>query len=478
MPLNVVHVAAECAPWAATGGLAEVVAALPDALCDLRPAGHDAMTSSVVIPGYSRALQGLQAAGEMPERIGDLLHLHLDGRTFSFAAFVVRREGADLWLLACMDLFDRPGLYDDGTRGYADNPLRFAAFCHAARLLVLRGDLGAVDVVHCHDWHAAILPVLLAVVGGPPSVLTIHNLGYQGGCDASWMPRIGLPEHVFSVDGLEFHGRLNFLKGGIVHCDALTTVSPSYAHEIMTPRHGVHLDGLLRHVRHKLTGILNGIGANWDPALDDTLPARFSADDVAGKDACREALCARFGLQPRATEPVFAVVSRLAWQKGLDLVADVAPGLVNRGVVAILGSGEPDLQDRFAHLARAFPGRVGLYLGYDAPMSRLVFAGADVMLMPSRYEPCGLAQLQAMRYGALPVVHATGGLRDSVHHGVDGFAFEVCDGAGLWWACGQAAKAFAQPDRWQAMQQRAMRTDHSWARSASKYAQVYASVSS
>ena len=469
--MNVVHVASECAPWAATGGLAEVVAALPDALLEVE--GGVVSRCSVVIPGYKRAVDGLVAAGHQPERVGDLLHLHLDGRTVSFAAFVVAMPGADLWLLTNIELFDRDGLYGDDTGSYGDNALRFVAFCHAARSLILRGDLGSVDLVHCHDWHAAALPVLNKVVGGPPTVLTIHNLGYQGVFDRSWLSRIGLPMDLFTVDGLEFHGRLNLLKGGVQCCDALTTVSPKYAEEILTEKHGAHLDGVLRHHSGKLRGILNGIGSNWDPQTDDALPANYSADDLAGKAACRDKLCAQLGLQPQNGELVFGIVSRLAWQKGLDLVADIAPGLASRGVLAVVGSGDPTLEQRFRQLQQRLPGRVGIYVGYSPPMARLLFAGSDALLMPSRYEPCGLAQLQAMRYGALPIVHATGGLADSVAHGHTGFAFEVCDGAGLSWGCTEALAAHAEPDRWAWMQQNAMRADFTWRRSAGQHVQIY-----
>lgn len=469
--MNIVHVAAECAPWAATGGLAEVVAALPDTL-----ESTENVSCSVILPGYKRAMDALIKAGEQPERVGDLFHLHLDGRSIAFAAFVVRREGADLWLLTNIELFDRPGLYGDDKSGYGDNALRFAAFCHAARLLILRGDLGDVDLVHCHDWHAAVLNVLLHIVGGPPSVLTIHNLGYQGGFEASWLARIGLPLSLMALDGLEFHGRINLLKGGILAADAITTVSPTYADQILTPAHGVHLDGLLQSQRHKLVGILNGIGDSWDPEIDPVLPAQFSADDLGGKARCRAALCEALGLRPADDEPVFGIVSRLAWQKGLDVLADVAPGLASRGVLAIVGSGEPELQGRYLRLQGQFPGRIGIFVGYSVPMARLLFAGIDALVMPSRYEPCGLAQMQAMRYGALPIVHKTGGLADSVQHGRNGFSFEVLDGAGLSWGCLEALKAWGNRSRWLAMQQAAMATDFSWNVSAGRYLSVYRQV--
>ncbi len=485
---NVVHVASECAPWAASGGLAEVVAALPRAQSggdigtriepkiEGRVEGRVGGRASVVIPGYVDALHKLEAAGKSPERVGDLLTIHLDNRELQFAAFHVDDDGLDLWLLACAELFDRPGLYGDSHGSYGDNALRFAAFCHAARLLVLRGDLGDVDVVHCHDWHAALVPVIVGVAGGPKTVLTIHNLGYQGTFDKAWLPRIGLPWRLFRLEGLEFHDRINYLKGGINFCDALTTVSPTYAREILTSTHGAHLDGLLRHHAGKLTGILNGIGDAWRPEVDDAIAAKFAATDLTGKKTCRDALCARFGVKPRAGEPVFGIVSRLAWQKGLDLVADIAPLLAKKSVVLLLGSGEPGLEHRFEALAAALPDRIGVHIGYDAAMSRTLFAGCDAMLMPSRYEPCGLAQMQAMRYGTLPVVHATGGLRDSVIHGEDGFVFEVGDAQGLLWACGEALDAYQMAGKWSAMQQAAMTRDFTWTASAARYANVYGSV--
>ena len=319
-------------------------------------------------------------------------------------------------------------------------------------------------------------------------MFTIHNLAFQGVLDKAWLPRLGLPWQLFHSDGVEFWDRLNLLKGGIVFADALTTVSPTYASEILGPAAGEHLDGLLRSHAGKLEGILNGIDSQaWSPETDHHIAATYSAADPSGKADCRAALLAEVGLEANAQQPVFGVVARFAWQKGLDLVAECVPSLIHHDArLVILGSGDPGLERRFSALAHHHRAHVAVRLGFDVGLAHRIEAGADAFLMSSRYEPCGLNQMFSMAYGTLPVVHNVGGLRDTVvpatsatlaDGSATGFVFEHPDAIGLRWAMETAISMFRdRPSQWRQLMENGMRRDWSWAASAQRYANLYERV--
>ena len=483
--MRVAHVASELAPWCGTGGLGEVMASLPATQARL---GADV---AVFCPYYRQARRTLAERGRALATEG-VVSAELDGRTLDGRVLELpSEEGPRILFLDCPELFDREQPYDgpDG-RLQLDTPLRFGWFAAAVLKVASRVLGGRPDVIHAHDWQAALLPLLQKTRPDlcPPevaSVITIHNLSYQGIVDKQWLDRLGLPWHLFHMDSLEFWDRLNLLKGGIAVADTTTTVSPRYAREITTLPFGCGLHDFLRQVPERLVGVLNGLDlAAWDPATDDAIAARYSAADPEGKAACRQALLAEVGLDATDDEPLVAVVSRFDRHKGLDLVADLVPGLADLGVrMVVLGSGEPTLEQRFRLLGERFGDRLVVRLGWDPALARRIFAGADVFAMPSRMEPCGLAQMQAMRYGAVPVVHATGGLADTVQDPGDealargegrGFRFDWADLVGLRWALGRAARMFREdPGGWRRVMRSGMTADFSWERSAARYLELY-----
>ncbi|RME85664.1 MAG: glycogen synthase, partial [Zetaproteobacteria bacterium] len=452
----VVHVGSEAVPFAKTGGLADVLGALPRAQAEL------GARTIVITPLYRKETIKAFSA----ERLGALVPIVVDGQSFTAQVWCAALDagascaqpwrawrrgelGAAAWLVDVPALFQREGLYGPPGGAYADNPLRFTLFVRAAIEAVARF-VPETSVLHVHDWQAALLPLLLRRqyahyprLARLPVVLTIHNLAYQGVFEASWRLRLGLPEEDFHPDGYEFYGQINFLKAGILASDRVTTVSPTYAREILTPGFGCGLDGFLRRHAEKLSGILNGLDTRlWDPATDPQLPVRYRATSLAGKGRVRAALLRRLGLKIGRASPLFGMVSRLVEQKGVDLVADCIPRWVARGWgIAVLGSGDPVLARMLKRLAAAHPEAVAFIEGYDEALARWIYAGADLFLMPSRFEPCGLAQMIAMRYGTPPVVRATGGLKDTV---VDadadpdrgtGFAFDEATPQALDAAC-------------------------------------------
>jgi starch synthase len=405
----------------------------------------------------------------------------------------LRRPGlADHWFLDCPDLFDREGLYGPGGGvEYGDNHVRFAALCqaaveHGAELLG-----GEVDVLHGHDWQAGLVPVLLRrdpARARTAAVFTIHNLAYRGLSPAWALADLGLPAADFTMDRLEYFGQLSLLKGGLLDADVVTTVSPSYAAEILEPIAGEGLDGVLRGPVRRLVGIVNGIDQDaWDPARDPAIAAPYSAADPAGKAACRRALAAEHGLALGERTVIAALVSRFAEQKGVDLIAELVPELYAMDVrLVVLGAGDAALEDRFRYLGRVFREHVHVHVGFDVARARRIYAGADVFLMPSRFEPCGISQLYAMRYGTIPLVHAVGGLRDTVTDPGDeglaagegtGIRFAFADLIGLRWALGRALALYRdRPAGWQRLLRAAMRRDSSWAPSARAYRALYDEV--
>jgi starch synthase len=486
--MRVLFAGSEIMPWSRTGGLAEVTASLPRALAGL--AAAEGLEVCVVTPLYRETRRALEAAGR---RLLDLdleVRLPMGWRIVQGRFFELEGEKEHLRtvFLEQPEYFDREGIYcDRHFHDFGDNPQRFAFFSRALAQAGARLMGGAVDVMHLNDWQTALVPVFLDRLGGsrPRTVLTIHNLGYQGVFAKAEIESIGLDWGYFTFTRLEFWDRLCFMKGGIAFADAITTVSPSYAREILGPAQGFGLDGFLRDHSRKLSGILNGIDTEvWSPSRDPLIAARYSVDDLRGKARCRQALIEETGLRPRAGEPILAVVSRFAWQKGVDLVADLVPELELMGAcLVVLGDGDPILEGRLRRLAAEHPGRLWVHHAFDNALAHRIEAGADIFLMPSRYEPCGLNQMYSMAYGTVPVVHAVGGLADTVveasEHNIDdgtatGFGFANAGVEELRWALGRAVWTWREHrSTWQRIVRSAMSRDFSWTLSARRYVDLY-----
>ena len=473
--LRVLSVTSELFPLVKTGGLADVAGALPAALArhavDMRP----------IVPGYPAVLAALRDAvvvHAVPDLHGGPVRV-LTGTAAGMALFCVHAP----------HLYDRPGTpygQPDGT-DFPDNAQRFAALSRMAADIGLGAVPGFVpDVVHAHDWQAGLAPAYLYYAGEarPRTVMTVHNLAFQGRFDSSLFGALGLPQRAYAIDGVEFYGGIGLLKAGLQLADAVTTVSPTYAAEITTPEGGMGLDGLLRARGAALSGILNGIDtAVWDPAHDPALAAPFGVHGLRRRPLNKAALQARLGLDPVPGALLFGVVSRLTRQKGMDLLLDALPALLAMGAqLAVLGTGEADLQRGFAAAGAAHPGRVRLLAGFDEGLAHLIQAGSDALLVPSRFEPCGLTQLCALRYGAIPVVARVGGLTDTVVDAnpagvaagvATGLQFMPVTSAGLAEAMARTARLYQAPKVWATMQRNAMRASVGWDSPAAEYAALY-----
>jgi starch synthase len=389
-------------------------------------------------------------------------------------------RGARYFLVECDPLFGRRGIYFDENGDFPDNHVRFAVLNKAA-LAVARW-VFRPQLLHCHDWQGSLAAIYLKSVFaadptflGVKTVLTIHNLGYQGVFPARALPEMGLDASVFHVNGVEFYGNVNLLKGGILYSDALTTVSKAYAREIQTPEYGCGLEGVLAARSGVLTGILNGADySEWNPKTDPHLPAHYSAEKLEGKAVCKQALLEELGLpEQNRNRPLVAMVSRLVSQKGFDLVEEAAADLLSCDIcLAVLGVGESRYEEFFRALAASHPERVAVRIAYDNPLAHRMEAGADLFLMPSRYEPCGLNQIYSLRYGTVPVVRATGGLDDTVDEQT-GFKFREYSAPAMMAALKEAIAAYRNPQRWRALQRAGMARDFSWGRSAAEYLALY-----
>lgn len=474
---RLLSVASECAPLVKTGGLADVVGALPGAL---DPLGWH---TRVLMPAYPGML----------DRIGPSRRLWREDDLFGGSATLRSGSfgGLKLLLLDAPHLFDRPGgPYAVDGHDHPDNHVRFAALSWAGARVAIEGtsDRWRPDAVHAHDWQAGLVPSYLKYAGSRvPSIMTIHNIAFQGLCGADQLDRLRLPTWDFHADSLEYHGLLSTLKAGMLHASLLTTVSPGYAEELTQPEFGFGLEGVVaaRRDRGELQGIINGIDTSvWDPAHDPhTVP--YSADRPRRKAANRSALLEEFSL-PEPEGPLAVVVTRLTHQKGVDLLLDALPAFVERGgAVVILGSGDAGYELGLGDLASRFPHAVGVRLGYDEALSHRMYAGGDLVLVPSRFEPCGLTQLYGLRYGAIPLVAATGGLRDTVVDATPrnlaggtatGFTFGdasqggVIDAGGLGFALGRAIDLYRDRAAWERLRARAMRSPVGWGDSAARYA--------
>lgn len=486
--MRVALLAAEAAPYARTGGVGDVVGALPLALA------REGLEVAVFLPLYRGMAQHFASA---PALAPFAVRMHDGMEQASVLRAPSTPPGVAVYAIRADRYFDRPYLYGEPIGAYADNARRFAFFCRAA-IAAIDGLALAPDVLHCHDWPTALVPAFLrgGMVEGDPAaraaervgrsaiVLTVHNLGEQGVFPASDFAATGLPRSRFAPDGVEHDGRVNLLKGGIRFADHVTTVSPSYAREIRSPGHGAGLEGVLAGRAGAVTGILNGIDdATWNPADDRHLAARYDASDLAGKETCKRALLAELGLEGGLEPPLAAVVSRLVAQKGFDILLPSLPRLLDRGVrVVVLGDGDPRITQGLREVVARYPGRIVFRTEADDALLHRVFAGADLLLMPSRSEPCGLNQMTALRYGTVPVVRATGGLIDTVldvaaaPQQATGFWFEDHTSWALEDAVERAVLTYGAPEAWHALMARGMAKDFSWSHSAARWARLYRRV--
>ncbi len=460
-------VSSEAAPYAKTGGLADVVGALPAALQQL---GHEV---AVLIPRYAGTV------GRSPRQVTEPFDVQLGPYAWRPSVYTTA-EDSPFFFLDLPEFYARDGIYGDRRGDFGDNDLRFGMLSLAVFEFARRAF--RPDIIHCHDWQAGLTPCYLKtwLTQDPSfyktkSIETIHNLGYLGYFGRGSLERVGLPPWLFRTDLVEFHGGISLLKAGLVYADAITTVSPRYAQEIQTPEHGYGLEGLLRARSQDLIGILNGVDySKWNPETDTAIPANYSAADLSGKAICKRELLREFGLEHAPMDrPLVGIVSRLTGQKGADLILDAAPALFREDLyMVVLGSGEPSFEQMFRQIRDAFPDRVGLRLGYDDGLAHRIEAGSDMFLMPSRYEPCGLNQIYSLRYGTVPVVRATGGLDDTID-GETGFKFWEYSGYALLLAMQAALRAWTDRERWTRMMRTGMGRDFSWMASAVQYSTVY-----
>jgi len=472
--MKILFVASEGLPYSKTGGLADVVEALPKAL---RAIGHDV---AVLLPRYHANESQSTLISSVTVGLGDTVR-------FPAIAEAAPVDGVRYFFVDDPPFFDRPELYGDSSGDYPDNAERFAEFSRVAVEFMKR--VWLPDVVHCHDWQTALVPVLLRTqhaqdraVRSLPVVFTIHNIAYQGVFDASVLPRLGLPDTLFSVEALEFFGKVNFLKGGLIYADYLTTVSRRYAKEIQTAEYGNGLEGVIRSRGDRLVGILNGADYDaWNPETDKLIAHDYSAEHLSGKKACKKDLLAAFHLpEGDAARPVVGIVSRFADQKGFDLIAEIADELMKENLaLVVLGTGQAEYERFFKQLGEKYPERVGAKIGYDNNLAHKIEAGADMFLMPSRYEPCGLNQIYSLRYGTVPIVRATGGLDDTIQNFVPqtqqgtGFKFEEYSGQALLQCVRIALATYGDSKAWRALQANGMAKDFSWKASAASYVTLY-----
>jgi starch synthase len=477
--MHIVFAASECAPWAKTGGLADVVSALPRTLAKL---GH---RTSIFLPYYR------QVAKAVPNPAVVLPSVTIPFPSYNRFVRILDgglAEGVQTYFVDCAELFDRENFYGTPSGGYPDNAERFGLFSRA--VIEASKIIGVPDVFHVHDWQAAMVAIMLRsiyffdpVLRPVPVVLTIHNAGYQGWFPPQTMEKLLLPWDMFTFDKLEHYDTVDFLKGGIVYADAITTVSRKYAEEIQTPEFGNGLDGVLRQRSGDLFGIVNGIDSEeWNPATDPHIAAHYTAENLTGKKECRRDLLHAYGLEGISDETaIIGVVSRFATQKGIDFIVDIMDRLVQEDMVLVmLGEGEEYYERLLVEMASRHPDKVRVQVKFDDVMAHKIEAGADIFLMPSRYEPGGLGQIHSLKYGTVPVVRATGGLDDTIEEqpngGGNGFKFWGYSSSALFDALQRALGTFRNKEEWRQMMKRGMAQDFSWEKPASEYVRVYERV--
>jgi len=475
--MKILFVASEVAPFAKTGGLADVTGSLPQ---ELKRQGHDVR---IIMPFYKTVAKGdflirkIRKSVEVP--LGGTLHKGLLRHTLL--------ADIPVYLLENKELFNRDYIYGSPDEDYPDNPRRFAFFCRGVLELLRRMDYRP-DVIHCHDWQTALIPLLLKheyardpFFADMAAIFTIHNLAYQGLFPAASLDEMGLDSSYLDIGKVEFYGKVNLMKGGILAADLINTVSESYCEEILTDEQGCGLDGVLLTRRDALSGILNGIDySGWDPATDREIFRNYSASAPAGKAADKKALQKLLGLEQDAQIPLVGMVSRMIAQKGFDLIEPLLPDFAAGELqLVVVGSGEAKFVKMFDDIRARGAGNIALHDGFDAALARKVYAGSDIFLMPSHFEPCGLGQMIALRYGAVPVVRKTGGLKDSVvdekdnGREPDGFTFVEYTPAALWKALTRALQAYRNKEGWKKIMRRGMNCDFSWKQSAAKYEGLY-----
>jgi len=475
--MKILFVSPEGLPFSKTGGLADVVEGLPKALVEL---GHEV---AVVLPRYRGTKPSKVLVPSFTIPLGDRMRFPAvaDGTVVS---------GVRYFFIDDPEFFDREKLYGTEAGDYPDNGERFAEFSRAA--IEVAKHVWRPEVIHCHDWQTGLVPVVLraqheadAILRVVPVILTVHNMGYHGLFPRDILSRVSLPASLFHMEALEFYGKVNYLKGGLMFADYLTTVSRRYAQEIQTPEYGHGLDGVVRARGSRVVGILNGVDYSaWSPETDKLIAANYSAKDLSGKRACKKDLLERFGLPTESLDrPVIGIVSRFAAQKGFDLIAEVAEELLAEDLFIIaLGTGDAEYEQLFRSLAERFPGKLAVRVAYDNTLAHKIEAGADMFLMPSRYEPCGLNQIYSLAYGTVPVVRATGGLDDTIQHFTPakgqgtGFKFTEYSGAALLACVREALRVFQNQKAWQKLQLNGMGKDFSWKASAAEYAKLYATA--
>ncbi|MCK4670927.1 MAG: glycogen synthase GlgA [Candidatus Aegiribacteria sp.] len=464
--MKILFVTAEAYPFASTGGLAGVTGSLPVALERI---GH---TVSLIMPFY-RDIKNL----DNYDWIGDQF-LTSAGEKFGLAQTVLPGSNVSVYLISKDEYFDRPGIYGpDDASAYQDNAGRFSFFSRA--IASFQENLKETpDILHCHDWQTGLVPAYIRSFRKPAVVFTVHNMRYQGNYPPEEFSFTFLPWSLFTIDGLEYFGTFSFLKSGIVFSDQITTVSTSYAKEIQTPAFGESMDGIFRKRSGSLTGILNGIDYEiWNPSTDPAIEASYSANAIGPRKICRNELIRQHNLERNPDGMIVGIVSRLTEQKGLDLLFPIVGKLIQEGLnFVILGTGEKRYMEKFKELSKKNPGRISVTLDYDEEMARSIFAGCDLFIMPSRFEPCGLAQMMAMRYGAVPLVRKTGGLADTVIDERDngfGFVFDNADPDELLRTVLRARGLFGNRRKWTWLVKRCMKQDNSWSSRAEQYVKVY-----
>jgi starch synthase len=470
-PVSVVHVTAEYYPYARTGGLAEAVSGLTNFQ---RNAG---LNVAAILPLY----RTVRDVDPDLEPVGQPFLITMGSRSEEARVFRVAgpTSGPQVFFIEHLEYFNRPGIYGENAIDYPDNARRFAFFALAAVTALPRLVSGPI-VLHAHDWHTALSLVYLRTQMDPrhardvTTVLSVHNPGYQGHFGPDVMPQIGLPWELYNWQQLEWYGKVNYLKGGLAFADFVTTVSPTQAEELRTPGGGFGLHDMFIWLADRLVGVLNGIDQKvWDPAIDPQITAQYSAENLEGKRRCKAALQRSFGLPQRRKVPLFGMTGRMVTQKGLDLIFQSSQLLASDAQFVFLGSGEPRYETALVELASSAPDRIGVQLDFTDRLEHRLMAGADLFLMPSLYEPCGLTQMRAQRYGSPPIVRHVGGLADTVEDGMTGFSFDPYTADAFQDATMRALECFAQPSVWQTIMRQGMARDFSWERSVDTYLEVY-----